>query len=183
MILSVSRRTDIPTFYSDWFFNRVKEKSVCVRNPMNRYQVSRIDISPEVVDCIVFWTKDPKPMLGRLDELKDYKYYFQYSVNGYEQDLEPHISPLQERIKIFQNPFDVIITDMWYPKEAGGEEDRCGLLLLDEMKKSEYNIPVIICSNQQYRTEDALGEVLFKGNGDWDEELLVSLVKRAKEVE
>ena len=60
MILSVSRRTDIPNYYSDWFFSRIKEGYVYVRNPMNAHQVSKIDISPEVVDCIVFWTKyDP----------------------------------------------------------------------------------------------------------------------------
>lgn len=66
MILSASRRTDIPTFYSEWFFNRIKEGFLYVRNPMNAHQISRIDLSPEVVDCIVFWTKNPIPMLPRL---------------------------------------------------------------------------------------------------------------------
>ena len=46
MILSVSRRTDIPNYYSDWFYNRIKEKYLYVRNPMNAHQVSKIDISP-----------------------------------------------------------------------------------------------------------------------------------------
>ena len=72
MILSVSRRTDIPAFYIDWFFNRLKEGFVYVRNPMNIHRVSKIVLSPEVIDCIVFWSKDPKPMLSRLDELKEY---------------------------------------------------------------------------------------------------------------
>lgn len=54
MILSVSRRTDIPAFYSDWFFNRLKAGYLYVRNPMNARQISRIDLTPEVVDCIVF---------------------------------------------------------------------------------------------------------------------------------
>lgn len=49
MILSVSRRTDIPNYYSEWFFNRIKEGFVYVRNPMNVHQVSKIDITPEVV--------------------------------------------------------------------------------------------------------------------------------------
>ena len=108
MILSVSRRTDIPTFYSDWFFNRVKDGNVCVRNPMNKYQVSRVKITPDVVDCIVFWSKDPKPMLSRLDELKDYKYYFQFTLNGYDSDLEPHLSSVEERIDTFQKLSDKI---------------------------------------------------------------------------
>lgn len=83
MILSVSRRTDIPNYYSEWFFNRVKEGFVYVRNPMNAHQVSKIDITPEVVDCIVFWTKNPEPMLNRLDELSSYDYYFQFTLTGY----------------------------------------------------------------------------------------------------
>ena len=83
MILSVSRRTDIPNYYSEWFYNRIKEGYVCVRNPMNIHQVSKLDISPEVVDCIVFWTKNPEPMFARLDELTAYKYYFQFTLTGY----------------------------------------------------------------------------------------------------
>jgi len=91
MILSASRRTDIPTYYSDWFFNRIKEGFLYVRNPMNIHQVSKINLSPDVVDCIVFWTKNPKPMLKRLDELKNYMYYFQFTLTGYGKDLEANI--------------------------------------------------------------------------------------------
>lgn len=57
MILSVSRRTDIPAFYSDWFINRIRQEYVLVRNPMNHKQVSKIKLSPSLIDCIVFWTK------------------------------------------------------------------------------------------------------------------------------
>ena len=71
MIISASRRTDIPSYYTDWFLNRIQEKQVWVRNPMNAHQISRIDLSPEVVDGIVFWTKNPRPMLKRLNELKE----------------------------------------------------------------------------------------------------------------
>lgn len=101
MILSVSRRTDIPAFYSDWFFNRVKEGFVCVKNPMNVHQVSRLEINPDTTDCIVFWSKNPAPMLARLDELKDYDYYFQYTVNAYGKEAEPKIPPLSERLETF----------------------------------------------------------------------------------
>lgn len=88
MIISASRRTDIPSFYSEWFMNRIREGSVLVRNPMNRQQVSRVDLSPDGVDCIVFWTKNPKPMLDRLDELGDYSFYFQFTLNSYGKDVE-----------------------------------------------------------------------------------------------
>lgn len=91
MIISASRRTDIPTYYSDWFFNRIKEGYVCVRNPMNMHQISKILLSPDVVDGIVFWTKNPIPMMSRLDELNDYMYYFQFTMNSYGTDIEANI--------------------------------------------------------------------------------------------
>lgn len=91
MILSVSRRTDVPCFYSDWFLERLEQKYVCVRNPMNYHQVSRIDISPEVVDCIVFWTKNPMPMMEKLDRIQSYPYYFQYTITGYGGEVEPGV--------------------------------------------------------------------------------------------
>lgn len=91
MILSVSRRTDIPSYYAEWFYNRIKEGFVCVRNPMNPRQVSEIRITPDVVDCIVFWTKNPLPMMERLDKLKAYPYYFQFTLTGYGNDVEANL--------------------------------------------------------------------------------------------
>lgn len=89
MILSVSRRTDVPAYYADWFLGRIEEGYACVRNPFNRHQVSRISLEPDVVDCIVFWTKNPVPMLDRLPLLERYMYYFQFTLTGYGKDVEP----------------------------------------------------------------------------------------------
>lgn len=89
MIISASRRTDIPHYYGDWFFRRLKEGFLWVRNPLNPKQVSRISLSPAAVDCIVFWTKDPEPVMGRLEELRDYDYYFQFTLTGYGREVEP----------------------------------------------------------------------------------------------
>ena len=102
MIISATRRTDIPAFYSTWFMNRLKEGFVLVRNPMNPNAVSRVDLSPEVVDCIVFWTKNPTPMLSKLKELKDYMYYFQYTLNGYPNNIEIELTSLEDRINTFK---------------------------------------------------------------------------------
>ena len=82
MIVSARRRTDIPSYYSEWMLNRLKEEYVLVRNPMNIHQVSKIDLSPSVVDALVFWTKNPTPMLQHLDELKDYIYYFPFTLSA-----------------------------------------------------------------------------------------------------
>ena len=109
MIISASRRTDIPAFYSDWFFNRVKEQFVYVPNPMNIHQVSKVSLKPEVVDCIVFWTKNPKPMLNQLNKLKDYKYYFQFTLNSYGKDIEVNLpSKNNELIPTFKRLSDTI---------------------------------------------------------------------------
>ena len=91
MILSVSRRTDIPAFYADWFFHRLQAGYVLVRNPYRFHAVSCIALSPDVVDGIVFWTKNPAPMLARLNELRDYPFYFQCTATAYGTDLEVHV--------------------------------------------------------------------------------------------
>lgn len=102
MILSVSRRTDIPAFYSQWFMNRVKAGFVYVRNPFNPNHIFNIPITPENVDCIVFWTKDPKPILEYLDELdrRGFKYYFQFTLTPYNKDIECNVEK-KELIKTF----------------------------------------------------------------------------------
>ncbi len=88
MIISASRRTDIPAYYTEWFFNRLREGYVLTRNPMNFHQISKISLSPDVVDAIVFWTKNPTPMLLRLNELKDYPFYFQFTLTPYGPEIE-----------------------------------------------------------------------------------------------
>lgn len=89
MIISASRRTDIPAYYSPWFFERLKAGFVLVRNPRSPHLVSSINLSPHVVDGIVLWTKNPLPMMDRLGELNGYPYYFQFTLTPYGTDIEP----------------------------------------------------------------------------------------------
>ncbi len=93
MIISASRRTDIPSYYSEWFLNRIREGYVFVRNPMNFHQISKVRLDRDVVDGIVFWTKNPIPMIKHLDTIKTYGYdfYFQFTVTPYGRDVEPNI--------------------------------------------------------------------------------------------
>lgn len=91
MILSVSRRTDIPNYYVKWFINRIREGFLYVKNPMNAHQISRIQITPDVIDCIVFWTKNPVGIMKYLEELNSYPYYFQFTLTGYGTDIERNI--------------------------------------------------------------------------------------------
>ena len=109
MIISASRKTDIPAYYSEWFINRIKAGFAYSRNPMNAHQISRIPLDPEVVDCIVFWTKNPIPMIPRLDELKDYTYYCQFTLTGYGRDMEANLpDKKKELIPAFKQLSDKI---------------------------------------------------------------------------
>jgi hypothetical protein len=109
MIVSASRRTDIPACYPDWFYQRIREGFVLTRNPMRFHQVSKVDLSPEAVDGIVFWTKNPAPMMLRLDELNAYTYYFQFTLTSYGKDIEPNVpAKSSEVIPAFQRLSDKI---------------------------------------------------------------------------
>ncbi len=103
MIISASRRTDIPRFHSEWMLNRIREGFVDVRNPMFPTQVSRYSLSPDIVDGIVFWTKDPAPMLPKLDAFSSYSYYFQFSLTSYGQDIESGLRDKRGLIKTFKD--------------------------------------------------------------------------------
>ena len=105
MILSVSRRTDIPAFYAEWFMERLRQKYVLVRNPFNAHNISRIPLSPENIDTVVFWTKNSKPIHKYLDEIDNlkYKYYFQYTITPYKKDLEEEVQDKKEIVETFKN--------------------------------------------------------------------------------
>jgi DNA repair photolyase len=104
MIISASRRTDIPAYFSDWFMNRIRAGYFYRLNPFNAHQVKRINLKPKDVDIIVFWTKNPKPLIKHLLELDElgYRYYFQFTLNSYNHHIEPNVPPLAERIETFR---------------------------------------------------------------------------------
>ncbi len=164
MILSASRRTDIPAFYSEWFFNRIREGYVLVRNPMNCRQVSRILLTPDVIDCIVFWTKDPTNMLDKLDLLRDYSYYFLITLTPYDRQIERNVADKAHIIEAFRKlssllgkkriiwRYDPVIlsdkTDIEYHRrnfealasKLEGCTERCIVSFMDLYKKTERNM-------------------------------------------
>ncbi len=110
MIVSASRRTDIPAFYSEWFMNRVRAGFCLVPNPFNPAQVSRVSLRPDEVEAVVFWSKDPLPMLGHLADLErdGFRFYFQFTLNDYPGELEPNLPPLRARLRTFKLLGDMI---------------------------------------------------------------------------
>ena len=104
MIISASRRTDIPAHFDDWFLNRL-------RNPMNPHQVSKILLSPEKIECIVFWTKNPSDkFIDNLEQINKlgYSYYFQYTITAYNKGIEVNIPRKEIQINRFLKLSDLI---------------------------------------------------------------------------
>lgn len=162
MIISASRRTDIPSCYSEWMLNRLKEKYVLVRNPMNIHQVSKIDLSPSVVDAIVFWTKNPTPMLPYLDQIKDHTYYFQFTLTAYGSDVEKNL-PSKNKI--------IIPTFQQLSKEIGKEKViwRYDPIFFNEQYSMEYHCKYF--------------EVLASKLGDYTEKCTVSFMDMYRNTE
>lgn len=101
MIINTGSRTDIPAFYSEWFYNRIKEGFVCVRNPYYPEQILRYRLSPDVVDCLVFCTKNPEPMFSRLDELNRFRQFWFVTITPYGKEIEPKVPPKKQIMESF----------------------------------------------------------------------------------
>ncbi|PLX89593.1 MAG: hypothetical protein C0618_00835 [Desulfuromonas sp.] len=164
MILSVSRRTDIPAFYSEWFFKRLEKGFLYVKNPMNRKQISEISLDQEVIDCIVFWTKNPGPMISQLHKIKDYNFYFQYTITPYDLSIEKMVPTVDHSISTFKSLSDrigskniiwrydpIFLTDKYnfdrhveefskLAKSLSGYTKKCVISFLDVYKKCERNM-------------------------------------------
>jgi len=159
----VSRRTDIPAFYSEWFFNRMNAGEALIRNPFNRNQISRVILNKNSVDCFVFWTKNPQPMLDQLHLLASYQYYFQFTLNSYGADVETKVGKKKDIIETFKIlskrigkekiiwRYDPILINQVYTKEYHykwfeilaqqlcGYTDKCVISFVDDYKESKKN--------------------------------------------
>lgn len=103
MIISASRRTDIPAFYADWFMGRIRAGFCRVVNPVNPRIVSEVSLLAADVDAIAFWSKYPAPLLPHVSELADrgFRFFFLFTVNDYPPALEPFVPPIERRLAVF----------------------------------------------------------------------------------
>lgn len=102
-VISASRRTDIPAFYSEWLLNRVRAGFCHWTNPFSG-QVYRVGLGPEDVTAFVLWTRNPRPLLRHLPELdaRGYRYTFHFTLTGYGRPLETHNPDPQAAIAAFR---------------------------------------------------------------------------------
>lgn len=165
MIINTGNRTDIPAFYSQWFFNRVKAGQVLVRNPYNPQQVMRYLLDPQLVDCLCFCTKNPEPMIKRLEELRAFRQLWFVTITPYGREIEPHVPEKKQVMETFKAlseivgkhaiiwRYDPIFISPQYPvefhceiftqmaEELRGYTDTCVISFLDQYAKTKRNFP------------------------------------------
>jgi hypothetical protein len=100
MIVSASRRTDIPAYYPDWLMGRVAAGYCLVRNPFDARRFRRVSLAPADIDFLVLWTRDPRPLALRLREIEQrgIRFYAQVTITGYPRAVENGAPPLPEAI-------------------------------------------------------------------------------------
>lgn len=179
MIINTGCRTDIPAFYSKWLINRIREGYVLVRNPYNPNQVTRYNLSPDVVDCLAFCTKNPEPMLKYLDEIDKYKQYWFVTITPYGKDIEPNVPNKEKVIESFKklskhigvnsigwrydpifigNNFDVNKHIYYFEKiakELKNYTHNCTISFLDLYEKVKRNAPEIKPPNHEEQIQIA----------------------------
>jgi hypothetical protein len=195
MIISASRRTDIPAFYTEWFMNRVRAGFCTVPNPFNPNQISNISLEPDNVDIFVFWTRNPKPLFPYLKELnaRGYSYYFLFTLMDNPRIIDPKSPSPEISLATFRKLSDLIgpermiwrydpivlsnVTDIEFHKQRfefiadklRGHTFRCIISFVDIYRKIEGRIKSLKDS----------GFVLNEWNDANLSDLLSSLVKIA----
>jgi hypothetical protein len=131
-VISCSRRTDVPAFYAKWLVNRLRAGYCHILNPFNS-RVFEIALQPEDCIALVFWTRNPMPLLPYLDELdtRGYPYYFHYTLIGYGPPIEAHNPAFETAISTFQR-----LSDRLSPERVRWRYDP---ILLSDATPPEYH--------------------------------------------
>lgn len=191
MIINTGSRTDTVQYYSDWLLKRFEEGFVYSRNPMFPNKVTRYELNPKVLDCVVFCSKNYEPILNRLTEITDkFNTYFHYTITAYGKDIEPNVPTIDESIKTLIKlskivgkqkiawRYDPILLTEKYTKNIHYETfeymakrlsphiDRCIFSFVEMYKKLKHNMPEIILLTEEDKNEISknIGEIAHKYN-------------------
>lgn len=167
MIIQTGNRTDIPAFFPLWFANRLKEGFVLVRNPFNPASVTRYNLNPDVVDLIVFCSKNPAPLEPFRDLLLPYHRYWFVTITPYGNDIEPYVPDKTLVMDTFRRISDIVgpkciawrydpilIDETWTPERhieafssmceyLSGYTNTCIISFIDLYDKVKRNFPEI----------------------------------------
>lgn len=169
MIINTGGRTDTVQYYTEWLLRRFSEGYVLSRNPMFPSKVNRYELTPDKVDCVVFCSKNYKPILPRLHEITDcFNTYFHYTITAYGKDIEPNVPSIDESIETLVRLSEIVgtkriawrydpvlLTEKYIIKrhletfEYMSEKlapyiDRCIFSFVEMYKKLQYNMPELI---------------------------------------
>lgn len=169
MILNTGGRTDTVQYYTEWLLNRFSEGYVLTRNPLFPNKISRYELTPDKVDCVVFCSKNYKPILPRLHEITDrFNTYFHYTITAYGRDIEPGVPSINESMETLSElsrlvgsrrvswRYDPVLLTRDYTIERHMETfermarvlaphiDRCIFSFVEIYKKLEFNMPELI---------------------------------------
>lgn len=191
MIVNVGGRTDIVNYYSEWLMNRIYEGFAYSRNPLFPSNVSKVSLKPEDVDCLMFCSKNYKPMLKYMEELNEkYKIICHYTITAYGTDVEPNVPSIDESIKTLVElsrivgkekvlwRYDPILLTKKYTVEKHLETfeymakqitpyvQRAIFSFVEMYKKLEFNMPEIILFTEEdkVRLLKRIGEISTKYN-------------------
>ena len=182
MIINTGGRTDTVQYYTDWLLNRFSEGYVLARNPLFPNKVNRYELTPDKVDCVVFCSKNYKPILPRLHEITDrFHTYFHYTITAYGKDIEPGVPSIEESMqtlielsklagkqRVAWRYDPVLLTEKYtvsrhietFEKMANMLApyiDRCIFSFVEMYKKLEINMPELIPLSAQDMEELAQG--------------------------
>ena len=188
MILNTGSRTDIPAYYSDWFYNRIQEGYVLARNPYYPSQVIKYMLNPEVIDVMVFCTKNPLPMLDRIGRLSAFDTFWFVTITPYGKEIEPYVpnkeqvihsfcqlSGLVGRERISWRYDPIFLTDKysiaWHieqfqsmAKALSGYTDQCVVSFIDLYEKTKKNFGGVrsVAKKEQEQLIDAFSQIAKK---------------------
>ncbi len=182
MIINTGGRTDTVQYYTEWLLRRFSEGHVLSRNPLFQNKVTRYELSPDKVDCIVFCSKNYKPILPRLHEITNrFHTYFHYTITAYGKDIEPGVPSIEESMqtlvklskqvgkqRIAWRYDPVLLTEKYtisrhletfeqMAKILAPYIDRCIFSFVEIYKKLETNMPEIILLSEEDRNALAQG--------------------------
>lgn len=169
MMINTGGRTDTVQYYTDWLMKRFEEGYVLSRNPLFPNKVTRYELTPEMVDCVVFCSKNYAPILPHIDKIADrFPIYCHYTITAYGKDIEPGVPSIEQSIDTLLElsrtigkekiawRYDPVLLTTEYTIERhletfeqmasrlSGHVDRCIFSFVEMYKKLEYNMSEII---------------------------------------
>ncbi len=181
MIINIGQRTDIPAYFSEWFYNRIKEKFVLVRNPYFPEQVTKYKLTNDVVDILCFCTKNPEPMLNRLSEISHFNQFWFVTITPYGKEIEPNVPNKMQVLESFKElsknvggscigwRYDpIFINDKYtlefhvetfekYAEELRGYTTQCVISFINLYEKTKINFKGVVPvkkAEQEYLTKE-----------------------------